>query len=93
LSDRNIEWSRNKLKTAVKNVITEMFTEILDFAEVAVDGQERFKKFRSKVLRSGNNAIRDLNTELTDNYNVEFTNFGTDLVVVKNNGKGTGGNR
>lgn len=52
--------AKDKLKSRTSAEITELFEKVLDFAEVAIPSPETYKRFRSKVLRIGNNAIRCL---------------------------------
>jgi hypothetical protein len=65
--------SREKLKGFVQNEVTELFEKVLDFAEVAIATPETYKRFRSKVLRIGNNAIRTCQKELDMNYDVKWS--------------------
>ena len=51
---------KDKLKQKVSEEITELFEGVLDFAEVAIASPETYKRYRSKVLRIGNNCIRAL---------------------------------
>jgi len=62
--------SKEKLKGCIQTEITELFEKVLDFAEVAIPSPETYKRFRSKVLRIGNNAIRNCQQELDKNYDV-----------------------
>jgi hypothetical protein len=64
--------SKEKLKGNIQNEITELFEKVLDFAEVAIPSPETYKRFRSKVLRIGNNAIRNCQKEIDINYDVEW---------------------
>lgn len=64
--------SREKLKGFVQSEITDLFEKVLDFAEVAIATPETYKRFRSKVLRIGNNAIRNCQKELDMNYDVKW---------------------
>jgi hypothetical protein len=68
--DRNK--SKEKLKISIQASITELFEKVLDFAEVAIPSPETYKRFRSKVLRIGNNAIRESHRELDMNYDVKW---------------------
>ena len=65
--------SMEKLKGFVQSEITELFEKVLDFAEVAIATPETYKRFRSKVLRIGNNAIRNCQKELDMNYDVKWS--------------------
>ena len=65
--------SKEKLKIVVHGEVTELFEKVLDFAEVAIATPEIYKKFRSKVLRIGNNTIRNIHRELDMNYDVTWS--------------------
>jgi len=56
----------NRLKEDVSDKVTKMFEQILDYAEVAVSDNDRYRKFRSKVLRVGNNCIRNIHEGIDD---------------------------
>ena len=80
---KNKEWSKSRLKTEVKSTITKTLEGILDFGEVAVGDKERFRVFRSKVLKLCNDAIRHIHKELDDGYEVEYTDLKEDIVQVR----------
>ena len=65
--------STEKLKGCIQGEITELFEKVLDFAEVAIPSPETYKRFRSKVLRIGNNAIRNCHKELDMNYEIKWS--------------------
>lgn len=67
-----IDRHKEKLNKAIGLEITAMFEKILDYAEVAVPNQEQYKKLRSKVLRVGNNCIRNISKEIQSRYNVKY---------------------
>lgn len=76
--------SKKKLKRSVSEEVTRMWEGILDFAHVAVGDDERFKAFRGKVLRLGNNCIRSISKELDRSYIVEFAaELNEDIVEVR----------
>ena len=56
--------------------------EILDIAEVAIGDSQRYKPFRSKVLRAGNNAIRAIKADLDQNYKVVFVPTKEDIIEI-----------
>ena len=47
------------LKDEIKKEITKMFEYVLDMAQVAIP-PDNYKVFRSRVLRAGNDCIRNL---------------------------------
>jgi hypothetical protein len=67
-----IDRHKEKLNKAIADEITAMFEKILDYAEVAVPNQEQYKKLRSKVLRVGNNCIRNISKEIQSRYSVKY---------------------
>ena len=77
------EWSTKRLQFCVKDSITKMFEGVLDFAEVAVGEEKRYRALRSKVLRLANDAIRSINSEIESSYYVEYTEIGEDIVKIK----------
>ena len=64
--------SKAKLKEKVKVDVTKLFHDILDLVEVSVDGPNRFKSVRSKILRLSNDSIRNIHKELDLYYNVAY---------------------
>ena len=71
------------LKLFIQKEVTKLFSSILDFAEVAVDGKERYINYRSKVLKLSNDAIREIKKELDDKYEVKYLAPLEDIIVVK----------
>jgi hypothetical protein len=67
-----VDKHKEKLNRAIADEITAMFEKILDYAEVAVPNQEQYKKLRSKVLRVGNNCIRNISKEIQSRYAVKY---------------------
>lgn len=72
----------NKLKSVVKEEITTMFEQTLDFCQVACP-EAHFKQLRSKILRVGNNCIRVLHKKIEDQYNVKFIPAAEDIVEIQ----------
>jgi hypothetical protein len=81
--DQALERSKDKLKRDVEKRIMRGVDEILDIAEVAIGDAQRYKPFRSKVLRAGNNAIRELKLDLDQNYKVLFVPSKEDIIEVQ----------
>ncbi len=71
-----------KLKDMVKEEITYMFEQALDFAQVACP-EPHFKPLRSKILRVGNNCIRNINRKLEEYYDVEYKANAEDIIEVQ----------
>jgi len=81
--EQALERSRDKLKRDIEKRIMKGVDEILDIAEVAIGDSQRYKPFRSKVLRAGNNAIRDLKNDLDRHYKVLFVPTMEDVIEVQ----------
>ena len=79
--------SREKLKNYIHGEITKLFTAVLDYAEVAVDGKERYTNLRSKILKVSNDAIREIKREVDTRYGVSYIPPAEDVVVVRQNKK------
>lgn len=75
VEDKNMK----KLKAMVKEEVTAEFEQILDFAQVACP-ESQFKQLRSKILRVGNNCIRNIHKNLDDFYQVEYMAPGEDVI-------------
>ena len=75
--------SKDKLKRDLEKRIMKSVDEILDIAEVAIGDSQRYKPFRSKVLRAGNNAVRDLKADLELHYKVLFVPSTEDVIEVQ----------
>lgn len=81
--EQTLERSKDKFKRDLEKRIMKGIDEILDIAEVAIGDSQRYKPFRSKVLRAGNNAIRDLKNDLDRQYKVLFVPTTEDIIEVK----------
>lgn len=57
---------RNRLKNTIQDEITKMFGDVLDFADVAITSKRTYTQYRSKVLKAGNDAIRNLHRSLEE---------------------------
>lgn len=77
-----LERSREKLKRDIEKRFMRAVDEVLDIAEVAIADPPRYKPFRSKVLRSANNAIRDLKRDLDRNYKILFVPTTEDVIEI-----------
>jgi len=74
--------SREKLKGFVRSEITRLFRSVLDYAEVAVDGEERYGKLRSKILKVSNDAIREVDKELDLRYKVTYVPPAEEIIII-----------
>lgn len=75
--------SKEKFKEYIHKQVTEMFTTILDFTEIAVGDKERHRMLRAKILRISNDAIRSIHKELEGSYNMDFVAKNEDVIVVR----------
>ena len=75
-------WAREKLKKYIHAEVTKLFSQILDYAEVAVDGKERYSNLRSKILKVSNDAIRQIQKEVDSRYLVKYA-VSEDVIVVR----------
>jgi hypothetical protein len=80
--EKALERSKEKLKRETEQIVTEFFDHILDVSEVAIGDPQRYKPFRSKVLRAGNDAIRKLKKTMDRNYKVLYVPSNEDVVEV-----------
>jgi hypothetical protein len=60
--------NNEELKHVVQEEITDCMEQILDYSQVAV-ADAHWKQLRSKILRSGNNSIRNLCAYINENMN------------------------
>jgi hypothetical protein len=67
-----IDKHKEKLNRAISDEITVLFEKVLDYAEVAVPNNDQYKKLRSKILRVGNNCIRNIRKEIEIRYDVKY---------------------
>lgn len=68
----NIDKHKEKLMRTVSDEVTALFEKVLDYAEVAVPNGDQYKKLRSKILRIGNNCIRNLGKEINVRYDIKY---------------------
>lgn len=81
--DQALERSKDKLKRDVEKIITTLFDHILDVSEVAIGDPQRYKPFRSKVLRVGNDSIREMKKVLDRDYKVLYVPTNEDVVEIQ----------
>lgn len=67
-----IDKHKEKLMRTVSGEVTALFEKVLDYAEVAVPNGDQYKKLRSKILRIGNNCIRNLGKEINVRYDIKY---------------------
>ena len=71
-----------KLKDLIKEEVTSMFEQALDFAQVACP-EPHYRPLRSKILRVGNNCIRNINNKIDNQYKVEFQATSEDIIQIQ----------
>ena len=71
-----------KLKDLIKEEVTFMFEQALDVAQVACP-EPHFRPLRSKILRVGNNCIRNIHRKMDDQYKVEFQATAEDVIQIQ----------
>lgn len=74
--------SKEKLVRDLEEEVTRLFEQALDYAQVACSTQDTYKVLRSKILRVGNNCIRNV-SKIVQYYAVEFIPQSEDIIVVK----------
>ena len=82
MTDSKEDRSKDKLKRDLENRIMQAVDDILDIAEVAIGDSQRYRPFRSKVLRSGNNAIRELKAVIDRSYKILFVPDTEDIIEI-----------
>jgi hypothetical protein len=75
--------SKQKLNKFVDARVRRLLSGILDYTEVSVEGTERWKALRSRVLKLSNDAIRDIVRELEESYEVSYIPKAEDIIIVK----------
>jgi hypothetical protein len=81
--------SKEKLEEFIGKKITKVFEAALDLIEVVLD-EESYKKVRSKILRVGNNSIREVEEEIRNYYRVLYHTDKVDIVTITGGGKENG---
>lgn len=81
--EKTLERSKDKLKRDVEKYVLRSADEILNIAEVAIADPQRYKAFRSKVLRSSNDAIREVKKDLDMHYKVIYIPTNEDVIQVQ----------
>lgn len=78
VEDRHIQ----KMKDMIKEEVTYMFEQALDFAQVACP-DTNFRALRSKILRVGNNCIRNIHKKISDRYEVKYIPAAEDIIEIQ----------
>lgn len=77
-----VDKHREKMDRMVQEEITKMFEKVLDYAEVAVPNNDQYRKLRSKILRVGNNCIRNIQKNVEKYYDVKYRASAETIVEV-----------
>ncbi len=75
--------SADKLKKEVADNVLKSTDAILNIVEVALGDPARYKIVRSKILRSANDAVRDVKKTIDMNYQVLFVPTNEDIIEVQ----------
>jgi len=78
------ENSRKRLIHDMRKEVTNMMEKSLDFADVACP-KENFKQLRSKILRIGNNCMRNL-TRTFEDYDVQYKKINEEIIEFRSKG-------
>ena len=76
--------SKDRLIEEMRQEVTKMMESALDYAEVACPSAT-FKQLRSKILRVGNNCMRNLEKTF-NNYDIVYTKVTEEIIEFKNKG-------
>jgi hypothetical protein len=77
-----IEKSREKLARDIEAEITGLFEQVLDYSQVACPTKDTYSVLRSKILRVGNNCIRNVRKNL-QYYDVEYVPQVEEIIEIK----------
>jgi hypothetical protein len=77
----NNDRSKEKLMRDLETEVTRLFEQALDYAQVACSTQDTYKVLRSKILRIGNNCIRNIKKRV-QYYDVEFVPQTEEIIEV-----------
>lgn len=76
------ERSKERLIRDLEGAVTDMFEQTLDYAQVACPTQDTYKVLRSKILRVGNNCIRNMK-KTVQHYDVEFIPQAEEVIEIR----------
>ena len=68
-----LERSKVRIKKEISKEIISLFEKCLDYVEVTLPDEKVYKIVRSKILRSGNNAVREINKNIDNNYVINYS--------------------
>lgn len=73
--------SRKRLADSMRHEVTHMMEKTLDFAQVACN-KDNFPQLRSKILRIGNDCMRNLEQEF-NGYNIHLNKVNEEIIEFK----------
>jgi hypothetical protein len=76
------EKSKDKLIKELEGEVTKLFEQALDYAQVACPTKDTYAVLRSKILRVGNNCIRNVKKRV-QHYDVEFVPQTEEIIEVR----------
>jgi len=77
-----VDKHQEKLIKSISEEVTSLFEKVLDYAEVAVPNSDQYRKLRSKILRIGNNSIRNISKEIVSRYSITYNPPGETIIEV-----------
>ena len=76
------EKSKDKLIRDLEEEVTHLFEQALDYAQVACPTKDTYSVLRSKILRVGNNCIRNMRKKV-QHYEIEFVPQTEEFIEVR----------
>lgn len=76
------EKSKDKLIKELEGEVTKLFEQALDYAQVACPTKDTYAVLRSKILRVGNNCIRNVKKRV-QHYDIEFVPQTEEVIEVR----------
>ena len=71
--NEKVDKHKEKLIREIRGEVTGLFEKALDYAEVAIPNVDQYKRYRSKILRVGNNCMREIEKMVNNSYDVKFS--------------------
>jgi hypothetical protein len=76
------EKSKDRLIKELEGEVTKLFEQALDYAQVACPTKDTYAVLRSKILRVGNNCIRNVKKKV-QHYDIEFMPQTEEIIEVR----------
>ena len=76
------EVDKKHLENLVRKEVTKLFESVLDYTSIAVTEHNTFKILRGRILRIGNDCIRNIISEL-NNYDIVYSDISDDIIEIK----------